>query len=183
VSSPAGAPGSRGLRADVDARLGSTPSDGHRFIAFDLLALALTEPGADEAALATLQASLAPVIEGFQGTLLVSERGALERVQFDFPGAPAEHQPLLDELARTLKALVATFPNDPVGLGARWRTGTAEHELAELDASGATIATTLENAATLRRRVVFAGLAETLDGEPAAAADQGAAWRTTVRPR
>ena len=170
------APGARGLRAEIEARFGASTSDGKRFIAFKLLSLALTEPGADEAALAAAQASLMPVIEGFQGTLLASDRGELDRVQLEFPLAPAEHQALFDELARALTASVVTFPNEPIGLGARWRTGSAEHELAEVDATVATVATTLEGSGPLRRRVAFAGLVETLDGEDST-------WRTTIRPR
>ena len=175
------APGARGLRAEIEARFGASTSDGKRFIAFDLISLALTEPGADEAALAAAQASLMPVIEGFQGTLLASDRGELDRVQLELPLAPAEHQPLFDELARALTATVVTFPSEPIGLGARWRTGSAEHEIAELDAAGATVATTLEGSGTLRRRVAFAGLVETLDGEGSTAG--AAAWRTAIRPR
>jgi hypothetical protein len=121
------------------------------------------------------------VIEAFQGTLLATDRGELERVQIELPGVPAEHQALFDELARALAATVVTFPSEPLGLGGRWRTGTAEHELAELDATGATVATALEGGGTLRRRVVFAGLVETLDGE--AAPGSAAAWRTSIRPR
>jgi hypothetical protein len=175
------APGARGLRAEIEARFGASTAGGQRIIAFDLASLELTEPGADEAALAAVQAGLAPVVEGFQGTLLVTDRGQLERVQIELPGAPAEHQPLLDELARALAATVVTFPGEPLGLGGRWRTGTAEHELVELDAAGATVATTLAGAGTLRRRVAFTSLVETLDGE---GAPEGApAWRTSIRPR
>ena len=77
VSSPAGSSaGARGLRAEVEARLGSTTSDGRRFIAFDLLTLTLTELGADAATLSDLQASLATLRE----TVTPREFRALMRI-------------------------------------------------------------------------------------------------------
>jgi hypothetical protein len=186
-----------GLRAEVTARLGTTTGAGDRLVGLSIDSLALTGEGAP----AEPPAELRAVAEGFQGALALSSRGEARRASLDLGEVPAAFAPQLAELERTLAALVPPFPAEPVGPGTRWRApmpgdeteagAGAEHELVELDAETAQITTTLSApelglSSTLRRRVAFAGLVQTLDAETALVAGEGGApvsWKTSVRPR
>lgn len=82
-------------------------------------------PGADPAMAGAIQGAMQAVV-GMKGTATISNRGVMKTMNLDLDKAkdPAMGQ-ALGQVSQTLENMAAAFPEEPIGIGARWEVRTA----------------------------------------------------------
>jgi hypothetical protein len=148
------------IREDVVVRVERVRPNGRITYRFDVVDVAVVDAeGFAEEDVQDLEEALEPLAE-LGGEFVVNERGIPLRSQLDAPDdAPAIVEDLLSEFEQQLSNFAAPYPNEPVGVGARWtstasvRTGgihtdiTYEYELLAREGDRLTLAVTYAQSA------------------------------------
>lgn len=110
----------------LDATVDKVEPNGDIHYTYTLKDMKIAEGGEVEPMLRAALEKQLPTLEGAKGTHVVSATGVVKKSDFKPPAGAAEQQ--LTNMQKGMNHASAAFPDEPIGIGARWRVTQPVHD-------------------------------------------------------
>ena len=107
------------IRMTLQTRVTDVACDGSMRYSFECTGVEIV--GGDPQLRAALEPALAP-LSNMEGWAIIDPRGRTLAADFQLPGATGPTAQMRDQMQSTITQLMPPLPEEPIGVGARWRT-------------------------------------------------------------